>query len=176
VDTSALIDRQFLQYNASDDKWVPEDVSMKEKRVERFTGNGTWTVPTGVTYAIAHMIGGGGGCGTTTTAGNGGLSSVDFASGLVSANGGTKGISTPSIGSRQAGAANTGQPATWAQGDTIGVSGATASSWVVAGADVTPAASISVVVGAGGTSGTSGAAGGSGYVYIEYEIDPENEI
>jgi hypothetical protein len=39
---------------------------------------------------------------------------------------------------------------------------------LVAGASVTPAASISVVVGAGGSAGTDGAAGGSGYVYIEY--------
>jgi hypothetical protein len=47
---------------------------------------------------------------------------------------------------------------------------------IVAAANVTPAATIAVVVGAGGSAGTSGAAGGSGYVYIEYEIDPEDEI
>ena len=40
--------------------------------------------------------------------------------------------------------------------------------YIVAGGAVTPAASITVTVGAGGTAGTSGAAGGSGYVWIEY--------
>jgi hypothetical protein len=39
---------------------------------------------------------------------------------------------------------------------------------VVNAAAVTPAATIAVVVGAGGSAGTNGAAGGSGYVYIEY--------
>lgn len=42
--------------------------------------------------------------------------------------------------------------------------------YIVAGADVTPAASISVTVGAGGAAGTNGVAGGSGYVWIEYQV------
>jgi hypothetical protein len=37
-----------------------------DKRIEAFTASGTFTVPAGVTYAIAHMLGGGGGIGQTT--------------------------------------------------------------------------------------------------------------
>jgi hypothetical protein len=42
--------------------------------------------------------------------------------------------------------------------------------YIVAGGAVTPAASITITVGAGGTAGTNGAAGGSGYVWIEYQV------
>ena len=34
------------------------------RKVTRFTASGTFTPPTGVTYAIAHIIGGGGGVGS----------------------------------------------------------------------------------------------------------------
>jgi hypothetical protein len=152
-----------------------ENIPVVEKRIEAFTGSGTWTVPAGVTYAIAHMIGGGGGVGTATTGGDGGTSSVAFASGTVSANGGRKGMAGAFgfVQPSQAGLANTGQPATFLYDENRGGSGGGPSSWVVAGAEVTPAASISVTVGAGGTAGSSAgpgsaAAGGSGYVYIEY--------
>ena len=111
VDTSALVNGQFLQYNASDDKWVPEDVSMKEKRIAAFTGNGTWTVPAGVTYAIAHMMGGGGGVGTSASGSDGSLSSVAFASGTVSAPGASKVTGNTSLQQAVGGAANSGQSA-----------------------------------------------------------------
>jgi len=156
--------------------------SIKEKRVAAFTGNGTWTVPTGVTYAIAHMMGGGGGIGSTTTGGDGSASSVAFASGTVTGPGLAKSVGTTGMVSLSAGAANTGQSAVGRSGEAGGVDvrgwsgGGATNTFFVAGAAVTPGASISVVVGAGGTAGTSGAAGGSGYVYIEYEIDPEDEI
>jgi hypothetical protein len=156
--------------------------SIKEKRVVRFTGNGTWTVPAGVTYAIAHLLGGGGGNGRST-GGNGAASSVAFASGTVSANGGN-GLKVHSEATGEAtavaGAANSGRSAFYSGGgantrfDSTGNAGD--AQRIVAGAAVTAAASISIVVGAGGTAGTGGAAGGSGYVYIEYEIDPEDEI
>jgi hypothetical protein len=55
-------------------------------QVDAFTASGTWTVPAGVTYAIAHIRAGGGGVGAT--AGAGGTSSVAFAGGTVSATGG----------------------------------------------------------------------------------------
>jgi len=148
-----------------------EGIPVEKKRVAAFTGSGNWTVPAGVTYAIAHMRGGGGGSGQFATAGNGGASSVDFASGLVSAAGGTRGggfDAPPDV--QVAGMANSGR------GARVGRP-SSASAWygiaidgseIVAAAAVTPAATIAVVVGAGGTAGTSGAAGGSGYVYIEY--------
>ena len=52
------------------------------KKVEAFTASGSWTVPAGVTYAIAHIRGGGGGASNDTTA-DGGDSSVAFAGGTV---------------------------------------------------------------------------------------------
>jgi len=140
----------------------------KMKRVEAFTANGTWTVPAGVTYAIAHMLGGGGGGGGQTGAGtDGGSSSVAFASGTVTALGGeatgTTGLSTTAAYSAPA---NSGRAGT--NNRSTSIPGGDAQ-WIVAGASVTPAASISVVVGAGGTGGTGGGeAGGSGYVWIEY--------
>jgi hypothetical protein len=146
------------------------------KRIARFTGNGTWTVPAGVTYAIAHMMGGGGGVGQQATGGNGGNSSVAFSSGTVvgpGARGGRSGGNTTDMAGR-AGLANTGGGASRGintangrseQADATGGD----ATFVVAGAAVTPGAGISVVVGAGGAAGSGGgAAGGSGYVYIEF--------
>jgi hypothetical protein len=149
--------------------WCPV-VTAKEKRIERFTGSGTWTVPAGVTYAIAYMRGGGGGVGTLSTGGDGVASSVAFSSGTVSAPGNRKSLHRSSIiAATQAGAANSSQNAVARTGDTSGVStDGSVAGYTVAGAAVTPAASITVTVGAGGSAGTSGAAGGSGYVYIEY--------
>jgi len=155
--------------------WGPV-VTAKEKRIEAFTGSGNWTVPAGTHYAIAHMIGGGGGTGAQSTGANGSVSSVAFAGGTVTANGGLKALSNNiGGGSRQAlaGPANTGRGASYYTDATGNLGNHSQdnghdSNWIVAGAAVTPAAVIAVVVGAGGTAGTDGAAGGSGYVYIEY--------
>jgi hypothetical protein len=142
--------------------------------VAAFTASGTWTVPSGVTYAIAHIRAGGGGVGTGPTAGAGGTSSVAFASGTVSATGGAAGDKLCESGSNiTAGATNSGNGA-----HGVHDRGATyypyieaqAGAYIVAGAAVTPAASITVTVGAGGTAGSPGAAGGSGYVWIEYQV------
>jgi hypothetical protein len=147
------------------------------KRIARFTASGTWTVPTGVTYAIAHMIGGGGGIGSASS-GNGGASSVGFSGGTVSATGGNGvNIANLTLEPRATAAqANSGQGGQYfARGDGVGVSGnvgggqlAFNGNQIVAADTVTPAASITVTVGAGGVAGTNGAAGGSGYVFIEY--------
>jgi hypothetical protein len=139
------------------------------KKIATFTSSGTWTVPAGVTYAIAHMMGGGGGIGTGTTGANGGDSSVAFASGTVTALGLAKALGGNSGSLTVAGAANTGQNAQHFNTGISGLaSGAATNTYIVAGAAVTPAASITVTVGAGGASGTGGSTGGSGYVYIEY--------
>lgn len=150
------------------------------KKVERFTASGTWTVPTGVTFAIAHIVGGGGGVGASTgNAGQGGSSSVAFSGGTITATGGNPMAASGDGGNITggqvwAGQANSGHGAGAASGKT----GASASGraedgmYVMAGDTVTPAASISVTVGAGGaaaTGGDGGAAGGSGYVVIEYQ-------
>lgn len=144
--------------------------------VARFTASGTWTVPTGVTYAIAYITGGGGGSGMGAAGGTGGTSSVAFAGGTVSANGGL-GVGTVGniAGSSAAGTANSGQGATisaygsgsfYGEGSGTGQDGAL----ITAGGAVTAGASITITVAAGGTAGTSGAAGGTGYVYITYEV------
>jgi hypothetical protein len=139
------------------------------RKVARFTGNGTWTAPTGVTYAIAHMLGGGGGVGDGTSAGNGADSTVAFPAGTFFSRGGRKGSSNVSAGATAA-AANSGQPATFNGGNsfTNHPGGASASIFLTGGSNVTPGSGYSVVVGAGGAAGTNGAAGGSGYVWIEY--------
>lgn len=145
------------------------------KKIASFTSSGTWTVPTGVTYAIAHIRGGGGGTGASASgAGDGGNSSVAFAGGTVTATGGTKaggaGV-TLYPGEASTPPANSGQGAKSISGGSGTFSWsviATDGTFIVSGATVTPAASITVTVGAGGTAGTDGEAGASGYVWIEY--------
>ena len=148
------------------------------KNVATFTASGTWTVPAGVTYAIAYIRAGGGGIGSASS-GTGGTSSVAFASGTVSATGGTlqNGATNSTPSGVVAGVANSGQGATginvWDGGSGIRqmvVYQTRDGALITAGATVTPAASITVTVGAGGVAGTNGAAGGTGYVYIEYEV------
>ena len=146
-------------------------------KVASFTASGTWTVPAGVTYAVAHIRGGGGGIAIDATdAGDGGSSSVAFASGTVTASGGSRaavaGYSSNVIGPvPYAGVANSGHGAFGVNGKINAAAAGRAEdgAHIVAGADVTPAASITVTVGAGGAAGTAGAAGGSGYVWIEYQ-------
>lgn len=138
--------------------------------VDEFTASGTWTVPAGVTYAIAHIRAGGGGVGSGGSPGQGGTSSVAFAGGTASATGGLGMTGPGAVGNAQAGAANSGFGASYSSTSsgfyTKGQDGA----YIVHGATVTPAGSITVTVGAGGTAGTNGAAGGTGYVWIEYVV------
>ena len=138
--------------------------------VAAFTASGTWTVPAGVTYAIAHITAGGGGVGGS--GGTGGTSSVAFAGGTISATGGAPAGSngTGTAAYRTPGTVNSGQGANCRDDAQFSESTAMDGAYIVAGAAVTPAASITVTVGAGGTAGTNGAAGGSGYVWIEYQV------
>jgi hypothetical protein len=144
-------------------------------QVDAFTASGTWTVPAGVTYAIAHIRAGGGGVGTSGQ-GTGGTSSVAFAAGTISATGGPAGPNMTAFSQHaSAGATNSGQGAFGAsfRGADVSDSRVTRAgdgAEIVAGGAVTPAASITITVGAGGTAGTNGAAGGSGYVWIEYQV------
>ena len=148
--------------------------------VAAFTASGTWTVPAGVTYAIAHIRGGGGGIARAVEddAGAGGTSSVAFAGGTVSATGGNKAAVRATDNQSfnpSAGVANGGQGAYLSSGSSTAANQANGGragdgAYIVAGGAVTPAASITVTVGAGGAAGTNGAAGGSGYVWIEYQV------
>ena len=156
--------------------FFPSGGASKMKNVATFTASGTWTVPAGVTYAVAYILAGGGGVGTAS-AGAGGTSSVAFASGTVSASGGVAinhGVNVGVV--TAAGQANSGNGALFIN-DISGATPKTAIAGgvqngvlITAGATVTPAASITVTVGAGGTAGTGGSAGGTGYVYIEFEV------
>jgi hypothetical protein len=161
--------------------FFPSGGASKMRQVAAFTASGTWTVPAGVTYAVANIRAGGGGVGTSAGAGGtGGTSSVAFAGGTVSATGGLGyAANQGAVGSVKAGTVNSGQGATNASASYTAVSGfATSDSagkgqdgaYIVAGGAVTAGASITVTVGAGGVAGTSGAAGGSGYVWIEFEV------
>lgn len=150
----------------------PTGGAVKTTKVTAFTASGTFTPPTGVTYAIAHIRGGGGGNGTAS-AGAGGNSSVAFSGGTITANGGV--AANRSLGSDEpsayAGTANSGLGARGGNsrsGDKSIPWTAQDGAYIVAGGAVTPGVGITVTVGAGGTAGTSGAAGGSGYVWIEY--------
>jgi hypothetical protein len=142
-------------------------------KVAAFTSSGTWTVPAGVTYAVAHIRGGGGGINSNTAGGNGGSSSVAFAGGTVTAAGGNGvQVSADSMSPTGFGnaAANSGKGGMASYQYGVGARGravhAMDGAEIVAGDDVTPAASITVTVGAGGTGDGDG---GSGYVWIEYQ-------
>jgi hypothetical protein len=147
--------------------------------VATFTSSGTWTVPTGVTYATAYIRAGGGGVGSASS-GTGGTSSVAFAGGTVSATGGVgvnTNFATNAFVSSAVGTANSGQGAkitnyydTGTRLAGIGVLTAQEGALITAGGAVTAGASITITVGAGGVAGTSGAAGGTGYIYITYEV------
>ena len=153
---------------------VPTKGNMK---VERFTADGTWTVPAGVTYAVAHIRAGGGGVGTASN-GAGGTSSVAFAGGTISATGGAASPNAGTAGTTtvrsNAGATNSGNGANLTAYreqsplEVFNIVSGQNGAYIVAGGDVTAGVGIAVTVGAGGTAGTSGAAGGSGYVWIEY--------
>lgn len=152
-------------------------VREKQKRLVTFTANGTWVVPAGVTYAVAHVLGGGGGAGRPTAT-NGANSSVAFASGTVTGRGGLNfqlGTGFAFRNAAGAGRDNSGKSA-WYMGMRSAVSSYLDETngvlcdgeLVVQGREVVPGASVSVTVGAGGSAGAGGAAGGSGLVYIEY--------
>lgn len=152
----------WLEYAAGD-----------KRRVETFKTSGTFTPPTGVTYATAYMRGGGGGAGLDG-ASDGGDSSVAFASGTITAEGGSSlltGRGTPTISVRVSGATNSGEPVRCMASTTslYWISEGRASEWNVASGAVTPGVGITVTVGSGG-SGDAGATGGSGLVVMEYLI------
>ena len=138
--------------------------------VEEFTASGTFTPPTGVTYAIAHIRAGGGGVGSGGTPGQGGTSSVAFAGGTASATGGLGMTGPGAVGNAQAGAANSGFGASYSSTSSGFYTKAQDGAYIVHGAAVTAGVGITVTVGAGGVAGTNGAAGGTGYVWIEYVV------
>jgi len=172
-----------------------ENIPVTEKRIEAFTGSGNWTVPAGVTYAIAYVLGGGAGSygrtsGNGVAGASGGNSSVAFSGGTVTGLGGVANtnVGNGSIATSYDQAGINAQANSGKTGGRIGRSdnntdvatnsGPAVSNvplgdavQIVAGGAVTPADVIAVTVGAGGVGGGAtikGGDGGSGYVYIEY--------
>jgi hypothetical protein len=147
------------------------------------TGANSYTVPAGVTYIIANIIGGGGGTGHgATAAGAGGSSSVAFAAGTITASGGAAHSTTNNTYSDSA--TTTPTPSAWGEGAFLSRTGtfndgcrnillyrnshASRGVDIRAGGVVTPGETLTVTVGAGGTAGTNGTAGKQGIVTLEY--------
>lgn len=145
--------------------------------IVRFTtvGANSYTVPTGVTYIVANIIGGGGGTGLgATTGGDGTASSVAFAAGTKTAAGGKNASTTATTNSGNSNSSFTsnafgGGAVTVRSGsDTYTSLYAGDGTYLRTGGAVTPGATLTVTVGSGGTAGTNGNAGKQGIVWLEY--------
>lgn len=162
-------------------------------RGQVFTGNGTFTIPTGVTTVKVTVVGGGGGgggynpgcSGNPTTGGTGGTSSVSSGNqtiSTVSATGG-QGSSPSAIlspGSGSGGDLNIamrqGNWVSWGGGFTFGGGGSgfatppgegggSAVRWFTG---LTPGANLTVTRGGGGGGTGQGATGQNGVIYFEW--------
>lgn len=167
----------------------PAAAAGKTSYLVSLTSGSSYTVPAGVTYLNVTLYGGGGGGGGASgnfTSGNtlatvGGTTSF---TGATSALGGTLGINmaaqqdTKVFGrDGSAGAANTGKGGKAAfvcMANQVSIGCDAADGQIVSSTlAVTPGASISYAIGAGGTGGfpnpgNTGGAGGSGRIDIEY--------
>jgi hypothetical protein len=168
-----------------------EDIPVKEKRVETFTGSTTWTVPAGVTFAKVTLTGAGGGGGggndnRTTGAGQAGAASTFVHNSVTSSCPGGKGAEggTNTTGNfAYASPANTGRGGSSNQGTGDGNTGqptarngintGTNAPTLVFGRTLTPGGTATITVGAGGAGGVTpnGATGGTGFVIVEYEVE-----
>ena len=157
------------------------------------TSGTSWTVPAGVTYVNVTCVGGGGGGGgasvINTSSGGGGTGGTTTFS-TISASGGVGGRNAhANLSGRNWGGGGSSAQANSGWGGDPGWSMTTGFStaiWLVGwmgghgqvvsgNLTVTPAASISYSIGAGGSGGSAGAgdaggAGGSGRIDIEYWV------
>lgn len=140
----------------------------KEKRIDLITATGSWVAPTGVTYAIAHIMPGGGGGGNNNNGATGGTSSA-FGRNALGAVGGASTGSSFQMTTGNAAGANTGgggMTSLWVGSQQASVAALNAQLQIF-GSTVIPGTSYTITVGAGG-SGLGN--GGSGFVAIEYYI------
>lgn len=150
----------------------------RQRRVDLFTSSGTWTCPSGVTYAVAFIRAGGGGGGGHSMGSQGGSSSAfgTTASGGV---GGTQSTSAALTGDEAAG--NSAQSNSGEGGQGRGWNGASVTKALASaggrgtelyvGSSVTQGTGYTITVGSGGAAGSYGGTGGSGVVWIEYEVE-----
>jgi hypothetical protein len=144
----------------------------KTRYVETLTSGTSWTVPAGVEYVNATLVGGGQGGQGGGSANNIGFNAVGQ-QGLGGQIISTTVTTTPgasivyAIGAGGAGGAGGGSLTIGSAGGTTTFTGATSAT----GGDTTGRAGISAVNGgAGGLSTTAGATGGAGYIILEYWI------
>lgn len=153
--------------------YPPATGGAKVKRTDLITATGPWVAPSGVTYAIAHMVaGGGGGAGQDATGNYGGTSSA-FSFDHLGGRGGAASRMREQGGSSSA-QANTGQGGSGRGGrdtsyaETLSGDGGDSIKKAV-GAVVVPGTTYTITVGAGGAG--AGGNGGSGFIEIEYYVD-----
>jgi hypothetical protein len=149
------------------------------RRVDTFQSGGTFTPPAGVTKVQAWIVGGGGGVGGIDGAGTaGGNSSVAFASGTITSNGGATILASrlgfDAINHKVGGAPNSGIGGMSVISTTSSPSGghnarAGNGQRRLVSAAVTPLTGITVTIGAGGNN-EGGTTGGSGVVWFEYTV------
>jgi len=169
----------YVSGNAIEQIFVPTAVSLPTIVEFTATGATTWTVPAGVTYVVANIIGGGGGVATNvgTNAQDGTASSVAFAAGTKTAAGG-KHFSTTVSGT----AASVGVGARYGAGACAFQAGVNKflkgsnGAYIRTGGEVTAGGTLVVTVGAGGAAGTNGAAGTQGIVWLEYYAGNKRRI
>lgn len=150
----------------------------RQRRVDLFTASGTWTCPTGVTYAVAFIRAGGGGGGGHSSGSTGGSSSA-LGTTAGGGTGGTQSTSAAFSGNEASGnsaASNSGEGGHgrgWLATSTTQALGSTGSKGteLYVGSSVTPGTGYTITVGSGGSGGTYAGSGGSGVVWIEYEVE-----
>lgn len=153
---------------------------------DTFAASGTWTCPTGVTYAIVHLKGGGGGGGAVGAAPVAATAGGDSTGLGFTAKGGVPGTAQATLGTL----GNTNAGASAGVNSGRGGAGATclynsspyntyagqaggdgAELW--AGVAVVPGTGYPIVVGTAGAAGTgsgaNGGAGGTGWVEVWYQ-------
>jgi hypothetical protein len=144
---------------------LPPETSGKTQRILTLVSGTSYTVPAGVTK-LTTVLYGAGGASMNTSGGQGGQGGSTTFTGATTAPGGAGGgtSQTGAIGGR--GGGNYGM---WGNGTFANGEGGSAGSVITSTFAVTPGASISYAIGAGGT-GSSCSTGGSGKIDIEYWV------
>lgn len=142
----------------------------KEKRYERILSTLSWAPPAGVTYVIAHAMGGGGGGALGNSSAFNALNAAGTDFNTLEARGGTNGNNSGNFFNLTSGQANTGNHGAAGTNSSGAAQSGASATLCSQGFTVNPNSSITITVGAGGGSSASIGAGGSGFVELEYYI------